>query len=787
MPYQALNHLLKPECFPANPKTMLLILLALTFQNSFADVLPPQNIKLPAKISSLSAAQIQLAFQKLKDKHSEEKGALWWLKFKEGEALRQISKDLFCEHMEALSKEPRFPLNSLAGIYFYEDCSISESLFFNIQDFPDWLKLRAALAPYKRGKKSGNQKEVLDAAIYLATQSRYKELQTSYQKHARALAKELKDRRLTQIEEKLFQMAPRLNPHPQTADYLSVAHDFRKARNFKKAAIYYIKILNAFETSWQEKNQAFRWMAWIYKIQNNKKKLLQISRQWSTWLFREKNKKAWKVFYKNQLRIARRYWNLDQNTEALILLDSILKEPASTLIREEVHWLTGLIKMQEGFLTESLKEFDLALKEIKKNKGSQSLQEKILWKKAWILRQSQQLPDSIQTLKKLHEISTNTYTKSRTLFWIGENQRDLNRLFYASKIFRSLRKEDPVGYYGLMACYRLQKKPLVSIGDIKQPLEKMQLDTKDFNLALWIIALNKKELLELFLKSKEKTLKNQTKETFKDWLLLISLYQITGKYLNIFQTFSLMPPDFQKLFTENYAGLLFPLAFREEIEQEALRQKVSPATLFAIIRQESAFNRRARSLADAFGLMQLLPSTARAMAKKIRQPFKNYKNLYNVEQNIRLGTVFFKKLLSQHEGSFILSAAAYNAGNTPVKKWKATLNTSRPLDFIEDIPYEETRTYVRLVIRNFIIYNKILKDMYKMDQNKTVSHPSKQVNSTANTNSADTNSIPNKKKSEEKSFLNMLKETFLTDKESISDNPEENSSPDFPDWLFYIN
>ena len=104
--------------------------------------------------------------------------------------------------------------------------------------------------------------------------------------------------------------------------------------------------------------------------------------------------------------------------------------------------------------------------------------------------------------------------------------------------------------------------------------------------------------------------------------------------------------------------------------------------------------------------MQLLPSTARAMAKKIRQPFKNYKNLYNVKQNIRLGTVFFKKLLSQHEGSFILSAAAYNAGNTPVKKWKATLNTSRPLDFIEDIPYEETRTYVRLVIRNFIIYNK---------------------------------------------------------------------------------
>ena len=64
--------------------------------------------------------------------------------------------------------------------------------------------------------------------------------------------------------------------------------------------------------------------------------------------------------------------------------------------------------------------------------------------------------------------------------------------------------------------------------------------------------------------------------------------------------------------------------------------------------------------------------------------------------------------------------------------------------------------------------------MYKMDQNKTVSQQlsSEQVNNTANTNSADTNSIPNKKELEKKSFLNMLKKPFLTDKESISDNPE---------------
>ena len=753
---------------------MLLVLLTLFFQNSFA-ILPPEDIKLPGKISSMNSAQIQSAFQKLRDKHENDRGALWWLQFREGEMLKKKSPELFCNNMEALSKETEFPLNSLAEIYFYENCSLEEPLFFRMEDFSDWLKGLAALAPYRRGKKTGNQKEILDAAIYLGIYSRSKELKVSYQRHAQHLAKELKDSRLKTIEQRLFQIAPRFRPHPQIRDSLPMAHDFRKVRNFKKAAFYYVRVLNSNETSWREKNQAFKWMAWIHKSQNNKKKLLEISRQWSAWLFSEKNQKAWRAFYKNQLKIARRYWNLDQNQEALNLLDSILKEPESALIREEVHWLKGLIKMEKGFFEKSLKEFDLALKEIKKNKGSTSLQEKILWKKAWALRESQKLKASIQTLKKLKNITSNPYTKARASFWMGENQRDLNRLFYSSKIFRSLRTEDPVGYYGLMACYRLQKEPLISIGNIQLPLEKVELTTKDFHLAFWLMSLKKTELLERFLKSQKESLENKTRETLEDWISLLSLYQITGQYLNIFQAFALMPSPLQKLFAKDYGSLLFPLAFQEEIRKEAIKQKISPAMLFALIRQESAFNRKARSPSDAFGLMQLIPSTAREMAKKIRQPFRGYRDLYNVKTNIHLGTRYFKNLLSRYEGSFILAAAAYNAGGTPVKKWQSVLDTTRPLDFIENIPYEETRTYVRLLIRNFIIYNKILKDLYKTDQNEMTFLPL-----TAQAKK-DKDGLSNEKQ-DRKTFF---KWPFSTDSNS-KENSKEKTSSDFPEWLFHI-
>lgn len=692
---------------------------------SSACLLPPEGISLPSKIASFNTLQIPLAFKKLKKQYAEDKSAFWWLLFKEAEVLKKTAPLIFCKNMKTLSEELKFPLRHLAGIYFYEDCALSESLAFHIQDFPDWLKPLAALSAYRRGKKSDNSKEVLNSALYLSEHSRYGELKVSYQRQALRLAIQLKDPREKEIQLRLFQLAPRFIFHPKPLDYLSMAHDLRKIRNFKKAAHYYIKVLNSVETSWEAKNQAFKWMAWIHKNQKNQKKLLRISQGWSRWLKTQKHKKAWKFYYTNQLEIARKYWNLDKNSEALALLDNLLKEPKSFVIKEKIHYLKGLIKVQQWLLDESLLEFDKALLVIEENSliDAFSLQEKILWQKAWALRALNKPILSIKVFKKLRKASVNPYTRARALFWIGESLRELNRLFYANKTFRQLREEDPVGYYGLMACYRLNKEPLIfKSSSAFLSLEQMGLKEDELHLLYWLKSLKKTYLLEPFLESKKQALEDQGGKTFKDWMALILLYQATGRYLDLFQVFSLLPQPFQKLFIKDYNHLLFPLAFKEEVEREAHRQKVSSALLFALIRQESAFNRKARSPSDAFGLMQLIPLTARAVAKKIREPYRDYRELYRPKKNIRLGTAYFKQLLSQYNGSLILAAASYNAGSRPVKKWRSALDTSRPLDFIENIPYEETRTYVRLVIRNFVVYNKILKDIYKSSKSDTLSN-----------------------------------------------------------------
>ena len=699
-------------------KFFYFFILVLFFQNSLAVSPPPLLLEdIPSIPGSRSVKQLKKSFDKLKFTHKENRNILWWLQFKEGEMI----PDQFCENMEVLSKEEDFPLHFLAGIYFYEKCSLTEDIVFNINHFPDWLKPLAALSSYRRGKELNNKKEILNAALSLSYLSSYEELQVSYQQHARRLARELKDSRLKEIEKKLFQMAPRLNSDIQLKDYLSVANDFRKVRNFKKARYWYLKILKSSETGWGEKNQSFKWLAWIYKRQKKMQKFLKTMRGWSKWLAEGKNKKAWKLYYKNQIKVARGYWNLDQNQKALNLLNTIISEKESSVVVEEAHYLKGLIRAGEGFLEESLEDLNRALISLEEKGENISFQEKILWKKAWILRELKQPTDSIRILKKLIRKTEEPAIKARAAFWIGENQMDLKRRFSAARTFRSIRKEDPIGYYGLMASYRLNKAPLFSIRDTQIPLKKMNMNAEDIPVIHWLLSLNKKDLLKTFLKSRKESLEIKQERTMDDWLVLISLYKATERYLDIFQTFALMSPHLQKSFIEQYGGLLFPLAFQEEVEREAIRQKVSPALLFALIRQESAFNKQARSPADAFGLMQLLPSTARAMARKMRIPYRRYSDLYNAEKNISLGTAYFKNLLSKYNGSLILAAAAYNAGGTPVKKWRDFLDKTHPLSFIESIPYGETRVYVKLVIRNFIIYNKILRDLYKTGSDESSS------------------------------------------------------------------
>ncbi len=170
------------------------------------------------------------------------------------------------------------------------------------------------------------------------------------------------------------------------------------------------------------------------------------------------------------------------------------------------------------------------------------------------------------------------------------------------------------------------------------------------------------------------------------------------------------------IFLANRAGLLdevparFPMLYRNEFDAASKHSRLPVPLLFAITRQESAFDRQARSVADARGLMQLLPSTARWVAQRTRQRPPSEAALYEPSTNINLGSTFMAGLLARYQNQLPLAAAAYNAGEGRVKKWTTDV-TGMPMDvWIETIPFNETRNYVKNVLAFRVVYGLLLKE-----------------------------------------------------------------------------
>ncbi len=157
----------------------------------------------------------------------------------------------------------------------------------------------------------------------------------------------------------------------------------------------------------------------------------------------------------------------------------------------------------------------------------------------------------------------------------------------------------------------------------------------------------------------------------------------------------------------------FPLHYLEPVIKHARYQQLAPAFVYGVIRRESAFDHRAYSSAGARGLMQLMPATAKKVARTLNQRLDSLSVLEDPDTNIRLGTAYLRVLLERFDGHFVLAAAAYNAGPHRVEHWLPK-KQALPADiWIETIPFRETRRYVRAVLAYAMIYQKRLHDFSK--------------------------------------------------------------------------
>jgi soluble lytic murein transglycosylase len=188
------------------------------------------------------------------------------------------------------------------------------------------------------------------------------------------------------------------------------------------------------------------------------------------------------------------------------------------------------------------------------------------------------------------------------------------------------------------------------------------------------------------------------------------LYEDSGRYDRAIQVMKRGVPNYFAVdvpeLPRSYWEALFPKAYWSDLKRFSAQNGLDPYLVASLIRQESEFNPNAISHANAVGLMQLLPVTGKKVAKDVKLRHFNPSQLYTPTVNLQLGTRYFKTMVDKF-GSFEYALAAYNAGSDRVEDWLSQGKYRDPQEFVESIPFTETREYVQAILRNANVYKQL--------------------------------------------------------------------------------
>ena len=308
------------------------------------------------------------------------------------------------------------------------------------------------------------------------------------------------------------------------------------------------------------------------------------------------------------------------------------------------------------------------------------------------------LRDSATTLFQ-SEVAAGAPQRLTARFWLGKLALLAGDSTAARATWLALAREDSIGYYGLRARQELNLPPLrIATAPLPGPSPAVaaSLTAIDTLLLAGLDTAAQAEVRAVLGRAPQLDL-----DALLAWSDGLAARGFGPAAVRLGWQAALKSPNDGRVLRA-----IFPWPNRRAVEAEAAEFSVDPMLLVAIVRQESVFDAQALSPAGARGLAQLLPGTAALTARGLDVTF--YPEWITVpDLNLHLGAAHLQELLQRFGGRVELATAAYNAGSAPVTRWLARSGSSDPDEFIELIPYQETRGYVRSVLRNRDLYRAL--------------------------------------------------------------------------------
>lgn len=353
-----------------------------------------------------------------------------------------------------------------------------------------------------------------------------------------------------------------------------------------------------------------------------------------------------------------------------------------------------------------------------------------LWRAGWLQYRLGDYQIATRTWHGFLQRFPETRWRPQLLYWLGRVAQHRQSPAKAQTLFQQVLTEYPLHYYSRRARERLQQlsvpispiripevadfpwdnSPLVTLSATKPSTATPQ---QQFHLT------RSREFQRLQMHTNARAeisaLASLLPKGPSTDFFVATLLSTSQQHLAVFRRLNrivgnLTPAQVRNLPREFWTRL-YPKAFWGDIKTHTSQNSLSPYFVLSLIRQESAFNPRAISGANARGLMQLIPSTARLVARQTGlRPF-TLQMLFDPHANIQLGTTYLTDQLSRFNHNPVFALAAYNAGPHRMEKWRERWSALPPDEFVEHIPFNETRLYVKLILRNLLIYETLYNPM----------------------------------------------------------------------------
>ncbi|MGL5796175.1 MAG: transglycosylase SLT domain-containing protein [Waterburya sp.] len=362
---------------------------------------------------------------------------------------------------------------------------------------------------------------------------------------------------------------------------------------------------------------------------------------------------------------------------------------------------------------------DAARKKLLKQYSNSAAAGEYRWQVAQKLAANGNLESAWQWMQPLvisdHEANQEFEFAPKALYWTGKWGTEIGKLAAAESIFKKVIKLYPQSYWAWRSAVMLGWK----VGDFEQlrPLSPGLDLAKTYNpLPMGSAALQELYLLGqhedawLVLQSEIKQPQQlSVKEQFTEGVLKLELGQYSEGMQQIWDLTKRDNPQEQEEWkvlrqTSTYWQGLFPFPYQDKILKYAQQDQINPLLVLSVMRKESTFNPEVDSVVGAVGLMQIVPPTAQWVAQQTQ--LSDY-SLSNPEDNIKIGTWYLRHNHQRYHDNSLLAVASYNAGTGNVNDWLTQYDINDPDQFVEHIPFAETKDYVEGVFGNYWNYLRL--------------------------------------------------------------------------------